>query len=880
MAGTPAADDDLFVSINLSNDFSSLSNKKSSQNESDADDESSNQRSFDSVESSQPGWSVVEDGLDSPFVVDEQNLIPESNNFPDADSDEDILKKDDALRLVRARQKLKLTSVGSSNSTSSTNSDVDGDNQSRKRSAVDGLLFEIYERYSTRETCKSIDSDNITECSTTSSTFCFASSLDNDETRVRLDKSYLETKDLEELALLVKEMRRSTNMMSSKLVRLLKQRDRNAHKLQQNFDMLTAILQAVSLKRRVDTRIRFSFIPSPGKKGFRQWHDAFKSVVRLSDGIPPQWRKRTWVSLAEYCVKDQNWNKVRRNCFNDRRNPEDDELDTQIVKDLHRTGCSWFFESDTEGERASLKRVLLAYARWNKSVGYCQGFNVIAALILQVVEGNEEEALKVMIYLVDFILPRNYFANNLRALSADMAVLRELMSIKLPQLAKHLDNLQRESIAVQSQFPGNSSYEPPLVNVFTMQWFLTLFATCLPRETVLRIWDAVLLEGSEVLLRVALAIWAILADYLDSTKTAADFYLKMGSLLSKMMDEEFISGPKLMETVFTLAPFPYRKIVELREKFTYDIHPFSTFGKDNSNEKSSGKLVQPDVISDEDGNDSEADNGVVGCLGFLPISSTESLAKAASADLEKTPSKNDIAAASPGAVDTDPDSQKEFSQQRAAAEKRREKENLDINHLQKQYMRMRKLQKKNMLVFNGFTSQTTRPKDEMRSKAINHLFIDLPNFEKDRRKKRVDRYPFTSKIARANSANRSQIAGNSSSVISEVGIRKEERVDPGGATTLSYSKVINATETQQVETLRTKPSQDQLKHKVAGGDLDSNDSFLDSSYFRVDRKALYPINFKPFPQRSQVSKSKLLMSNQATATQSKQTKGGSSAPVR
>ena len=194
MAGNPAADDDLFVSINLSNDFSSLSSKKSSQNESDADDESSNQRSFDSVEGVQPSWSVVEDGLDSPFVVDEQNLIPESNDFPDADSDEDIVKKDDALRLVRARQKLKLTSVGSSNSTSSTNSDVDGDNQSRKRSAVDGLLFEIYERYSTRETCKSIDSDNITECSTTSSTFCFASSLDNDETRVKLDKSYLETK--------------------------------------------------------------------------------------------------------------------------------------------------------------------------------------------------------------------------------------------------------------------------------------------------------------------------------------------------------------------------------------------------------------------------------------------------------------------------------------------------------------------------------------------------------------------------------------------------------------------------------------------------------------------------------------------------------------
>ena len=41
---------------------------------------------------------------------------------------------------------------------------------------------------------------------------------------------------------------------------------------------------------------------------------------------------QTWVSLAEYCLKDQNWTKIKRKCFNDRRNPEDDELDTQIVK--------------------------------------------------------------------------------------------------------------------------------------------------------------------------------------------------------------------------------------------------------------------------------------------------------------------------------------------------------------------------------------------------------------------------------------------------------------------------------------------------------------------------------------------------------------------
>ena len=46
-----------------------------------------------------------------------------------------------------------------------------------------------------------------------------------------------------------------------------------------------------------------------------------------------------------------------------------------------------------------------------------------------------------------------------------------------------------------------------------MQWFLTIFATCLPKEVVLRVWDAILLEGSEVVLRTALCLWGKLARW-------------------------------------------------------------------------------------------------------------------------------------------------------------------------------------------------------------------------------------------------------------------------------------------------------------------------------------------------------------------------------
>ena len=245
-----------------------------------------------------------------------------------------------------------------------------------------------------------------------------------------------------------------------------------------------------------DTRIRFSLEPSPGDPGFVQWKDAMKMVARLPEGVPPEFRRKLWLTLAEKHLNcgDREWAKTERFCFNEWSNPDDDELGLQIVRDLHRTGCSLFCGVDAEASenQLMLKRVLLAYARWNKAIGYCQGFNMLAAIILEVMEKSETDALKVMIYMIEGVLPEGYFANNLRGLSIDMAVFRDLLRLRLPKLSKHLDELQKAETA-----GGNSrSYEPPLTNVFTMQWFLTLFSTCLPRDAVLRVWDLILLEGN------------------------------------------------------------------------------------------------------------------------------------------------------------------------------------------------------------------------------------------------------------------------------------------------------------------------------------------------------------------------------------------------
>lgn len=398
-----------------------------------------------------------------------------------------------------------------------------------------------------------------------------------------------------------------------------------------------------TLEPGVDTRLKFTIEPSLGKNGFQQWYDALKAVARLPTGIPKEWRKRVWLTLADQYLHSISidWDKTLRFAFNERSNPDDDSLGIQIVKDLHRTGCSSYCGQEGEQDRVVLKRVLLAYARWNKTVGYCQGFNVLAALILEVTEGNESDALKVMIYLIDKVLPDSYFANNLRALSVDMAVFRDLLRLKLPRLSQHLHHLQK---AANREAGG--SYEPPLTNVFTMQWFLTMFATCLPAPTVLKIWDSVFFEGSEVLFRVGLAIWERLGERIEYCQTADEFYSTMGCLTQEMLEHNLIDPTELMQEVYSMAVFPFPQLAELREKYTYNITPFPTSVKSNG----SGGLGSWESDDDADMDDEDSVVTALGCLGPLGGLLAPELQRYQKHLKDHRAEQGNIAELSPGAV--------------------------------------------------------------------------------------------------------------------------------------------------------------------------------------------------------------------------------------
>uniref|UniRef100_A0ABD2WE25 Rab-GAP TBC domain-containing protein n=1 Tax=Trichogramma kaykai TaxID=54128 RepID=A0ABD2WE25_9HYME len=318
-----------------------------------------------------------------------------------------------------------------------------------------------------------------------------------------------------------------------------------------------------------EMKMKFSLTPQPGENGFTQWLDAMKMVAKLQGGIPAEFRRKLWCILAERHLEQRgvNWNQAEKICFNEWSNPDDEELGVQIVKDLHRTGCSLFCGVEGRDNQAVLRRVLLGFARWNKSVGYCQGLNVLAALILQVVDRDEAEAVKVMIHLIEGVLPEGYFADSLRGLSIDMAVFRDLLRMRLPRLSKHLESLQSDP----KDPKAGKHFEPPLTNVFTMQWFLTLFCHCLPQDAVLRVWDLIFLEGDDVLLRTALAIWEGLSERIMTVHSADEFYSIMGVLAREML--EFTDTNHLVKTIVGMGRL--NGVTSLREKHRYNITPWA-----------------------------------------------------------------------------------------------------------------------------------------------------------------------------------------------------------------------------------------------------------------------------------------------------------------
>ncbi|XP_044049990.1 USP6 N-terminal-like protein isoform X2 [Siniperca chuatsi] len=179
-------------------------------------------------------------------------------------------------------------------------------------------------------------------------------------------------------------------------------------------------------------------------------------------------------------------------CPEPRYSVDDITLFRQIALDLQRsfpTHCSLMGESPEAIEgQAKLFRVLLAYAKYNPQVGYSQGMSYIAAVLLM--QLGEEEAFWALTALLD---KPKYLAElfDLKV-QHQVKVFDQFLKHRKPQLSEHM-----ESVGVLSVH-------------FVMPWFLTLFTSLPCWDSVLAVWDLIILHGLSAVFRTALTIIELL----------------------------------------------------------------------------------------------------------------------------------------------------------------------------------------------------------------------------------------------------------------------------------------------------------------------------------------------------------------------------------
>jgi len=247
--------------------------------------------------------------------------------------------------------------------------------------------------------------------------------------------------------------------------------------------------------------IGIASLGNKGKVGLAKGNE-LRNLVR--GGIPLVYRTKVWSECSgAFGMKVPGY-------YDDlvsQSASEDDALVVQQIQmDIHRTLTDNIFFRRGPGVQ-KLNEVLLAYARRNPEVGYCQGMNLIAANLL-LITPSSEDAFYLLASMVENILPKGYYDHQLLTSRADQQVLRHYVAKVLPKLSAHLDELNVE------------------LEALTFQWFLSVFTDCLSAEALFRVWDVVLCcgEGSTFLFRVALALFKLNEGELLACSTAANVY--------------------------------------------------------------------------------------------------------------------------------------------------------------------------------------------------------------------------------------------------------------------------------------------------------------------------------------------------------------------
>ncbi|EIW57961.1 TBC-domain-containing protein [Trametes versicolor FP-101664 SS1] len=223
----------------------------------------------------------------------------------------------------------------------------------------------------------------------------------------------------------------------------------------------------------------------------------------------------------------------------------------EIEKDVCRTMPLNIFFGRTGAGVEKLRRVLMAYSKRNPSVGYCQGMNLVTSTLL-LVHADEEEAFWVLAAMIERLLPEDFFSPSLLSSRACPLVLLDYVQDLMPKLSAHLTELGIDLGAI------------------CFSWFLSLFTDCLPVETLFRVWDVFMVDGVDVLFRIAFAVLRVNEQELMRCTSIPAVYVALESLPNRMWEAD-----KLLQTEAELrSSITHADIVKRRESHIAQLREF------------------------------------------------------------------------------------------------------------------------------------------------------------------------------------------------------------------------------------------------------------------------------------------------------------------
>ncbi|KAF9286572.1 GTPase-activating protein [Linnemannia elongata] len=202
-------------------------------------------------------------------------------------------------------------------------------------------------------------------------------------------------------------------------------------------------------------------------------------TVMIQKGVPSAIRGLIWQLLAQ--SKDAQLEATYADLLKETSSHE-----KQIQRDMSRTFPNHeYFQAEGLGQE-SLFNVVKAYSLYDAEVGYCQGLSfVVGPLLLNM---PDEEAFCVLVKMMSSYDMRGHFTPDMNTLQLRLYQFEQLMEETVPLVHKHFLNQGIRS------------------TMYASQWFMTLFAYKFPLDLVFRIYDTLLVEGVESLLRFAIAL--------------------------------------------------------------------------------------------------------------------------------------------------------------------------------------------------------------------------------------------------------------------------------------------------------------------------------------------------------------------------------------